>query len=250
MRHETIGNIELTCEDCMDLMAKYPDKYFDLAIVDPPYGVGTVTYMPGERIHAFGGSFDKYEITVGVLDMNQRKKVKVDVVNKNNTYTTGLQFGDENVSPPPAYFKELFRVAKHQIIWGGNYFLLPPSRGFVIWSKPTVTENFSMAMCEFAWMSFNQNAKIFSCPPMGKPGERIHPTQKPVALYKWILSNYAKTGWKILDTHLGSGSHAVACYDMGFHLTACEIDDDYFTSAVKRLKLFTAQGKLDFGGEA
>jgi len=252
MRREVIGNCELSCEDCMELMARYPDGYFDLAIADPPYGVGSITYMPAKRNKTVGGFIDEYNILVATMDMNQRNNVKIDIVHGSCSKNTIKKFGvgDTNVAPGPEYFKELFRVSKNQIICGGNYFLLPPSRGFVIWDKGR-GENFSMAMCEYLWVSFNTNAKIFKCKseqPASSGDPRIHPTQKPVALYKWLLSKYAKPGWKILDTHMGSGSIAIACYDMGFPLTACEIDGDYFTAAVERLRKFAAQGTLDFGG--
>lgn len=135
------------------------------------------------------------------------------------------------------YFNELARVSKNQIIWGGNYFLLPPTRCFLIWRKLTISESFTMAMCEYAWTSFNENAKWIEIAPQGNAGkQRFHPTQKPEKLYAWTLNKYAKKGDKILDTHLGSGSIAIACYDMGFDLTGYEIDKDYYDAAVKRLE--------------
>jgi site-specific DNA-methyltransferase (adenine-specific) len=216
-------------------MKQYPDKHFDLAIVDPPYGVGSVTYMPRTRKKAFGGFIDKYNIEVVTLNANQRKSVKTNVVNNNNTKASKIgNFGDENISPSPEYFEELFRVSRNQIIWGGNYFLLPPTRCFVVWRKH-FPETFSMAMCELAWTSFDGNAKFVECVSSGMPGERIHPTQKPLKVYRYLLSCFAKPGWKILDTHFGSGSIAVACNEMGFNLTASEIDEDYFNAACKRI---------------
>lgn len=144
------------------------------------------------------------------------------------------------------YFKELFRVSKNQIIWGGNYFPLPPTRCFLIWRKLTISDKFSMAMCEYAWTSFNANAKLFEHTPQGtKQDPRFHPTQKPIALYTWILNNYAKEGDKILDTHLGSGSSAIAAYELGYEFTGIEIDEIYYNAAVERLKKHTAQPKLD-----
>ena len=232
-------------EDNMAMMSRYPDKYFDLAVVDPPYGVGDITYMPSSREYAVGGYIDKYEITVATVDMNQRTKLKVDVQHSGLNKKTIKNFGDENVSPSPLYFKELLRVSKHQIIWGGNYFLLPPSRGFLIWRKLTISESFSMAMCEFAWMSFNQNAKWIELAPQGSKGnERFHPTQKPVELYKWCLNNYANQGDKILDTHLGSGSSRIAAYDLGFDFYGCELDKDYYEAQEKRFATHIAQQKL------
>lgn len=226
-------------------MARYPDKYFELAIVDPPYGVGNVVYLDGVRKPALGGFFDEYSATLATLDYNQRKKSKIDVVHSSVSDSTILNFGDENVSPSPEFFRELFRISKNQIIWGGNYFLLPPSRGFVIWRKLTISETFTMSMCEFGWMSFNENAKIFECAPQGsKLDPRIHPTQKPVALYKWLLDKYAKPGDKILDTHLGSGSIAIACHDYGFDLTACELDAEYYNKAMQRINDHCKQIKM------
>jgi len=183
----------------MDLMKQYPDKHFDLAIVDPPYGM------------------------IDHSTRNARKDGKW--VSK---YGEHIKHWD--IAPPPEYFTELFRVSKYQIIWGGNYFNLPPSRNFIVWRKRTISENFSMAMAEFAWSNIPDNAKVFEYHPQDPV--RIHPTQKPVALYKWLLNKYAKQGDKILDTHFGSGSIAVACNELGFNLTASEIDEDYFAKGI------------------
>lgn len=228
--------------DCMDGMKDIPDKFFELAIVDPPYGVGSVTYMPSTRVRAFGGFLDKYQIDIVTLDLNQRKKMKVDVVHNKNSDKTIRNFGDENVSPPPAYFEELFRVSRNQIIWGGNYFILPPSRGFVVWKKTTVSESFSMSMCEYAWMSYNENSKIWEGAPQGTAVDpRIHPTQKPIPLYKWLLKNYAKPGDKILDTHVGSGSSIIACIEYKHDYMGFEIDPDYHKAAQERIEAFESQ---------
>jgi len=155
------------------------------------------------------------------------------------------------ILPPPNkdYFMELFRVSKNQIIWGANHFisLIPyDSPCWIVWDK-LFSENVSFASVELAWTSFNSVSKKYQL--SSRQVYRFHPTAKPVALYKWLLSRYAKAGDKILDTHLGSGSIAVACYDLGFQLTACEIDEDYFSAAVDRLKTFAAQGTFDFGDE-
>jgi site-specific DNA-methyltransferase (adenine-specific) len=199
--------IELKCCDCMDELIKMPDKAYDLAIVDPPYGTG-------DKITAGGTWSSKY--------------------NKSDSQW--------NKAPDQEYFNELFRVSKNQIIWGGNYFSLPPNRGFVIWEKLTISESFSMSMAEYAWMSFDLNSKIFKFRPQNK--NRFHPTQKPVELYKWLLSKYAKSGNKILDTHLGSGSIAIACWDLGFDLTGFEKSEKYFSAAAERLKNHQRQGFL------
>ncbi len=172
----------------------------------------------------FGGIFDKYKIdasrTGGTWAGKYESKVK-----------------HWDIAPKPEYFDELARVSKNQIIWGGNYFLLPPTRCFLVWRKLTISESFSMAMCEYAWTSFNDNAKWIEIAPQNDGGKkRFHPTQKPIKLYHWILNGYAKPGFKILDTHLGSGSIAIACYDMGFDLCGYEIDKDYYDAAVNRLE--------------
>lgn len=203
--------LDLRNMDCMDLMAEYPDKYFDLAICDPPYG------MPKDSTHGRG-------------------KLKNRILNNG-----GVERWD--VAPDDNYFNELFRVSKNQIIWGGNYFNLPGSRGFVIWDKEQPFENFSAA--EFAWMSLQTTSKIYRLAATRTGDEnKIHPTQKPVKLYKWLLDNYANSTDKILDTHLGSGSIAIACHYFGCDLTASEIDKEYYDAAMKRIELCTRQIKL------
>jgi site-specific DNA-methyltransferase (adenine-specific) len=200
--------ITITNEDNMELMALYPDNHFDLAIVDPPYGLG-------DSVVNSGGRFKRYE-------------------NKNGNW--------DNEIPTDDYFNELFRISKNQIIWGGNYFYLNPTKCFLIWDKKQ-PQDVSFASCEFAWTSFNSVAKTFYYRPQGQEN-RFHPTQKPVALYKWILDKYAKEGDKILDTHLGSGSIAIACHDYGYELTACELDKEYFDKAIERITNHTSQQKL------
>lgn len=145
-----------------------------------------------------------------------------------------------DIAPEQEYFDELFRVSRNQIIWGGNYFSLPPCRCFVVWRKTQISENFSMAMCEYAWTSFNGNAKVVEMSSQGQSG-RFHPAQKPVALYKWLLQRYAKEGDTILDTHVGSGSSLIACEDMGYKYIACEIDGEYYRKSVERIERHKAQ---------
>jgi len=198
--------IKITNEDNMELMARYPDKYFDLAIVDPPYGININT---SGRLGHYGGKGKKW---------------------------------DQNI-PEDIYFKELNRVSKNQIIWGGNYFSLPPTRCFLIWDKQQ-PEDVSFASCEFAWTSLDLSAKTFYKRPQNMDIIRIHPTQKPIDLYKWILDKYAKENDKILDTHLGSGSIAIACHDYGFELTACELDKEYYDKSIQRIKDHVAQQRL------
>jgi site-specific DNA-methyltransferase (adenine-specific) len=197
------SSLSLSCEDCMALMRRYPDKHFDLAIVDPPYGIG--------------------------MDGGSRQ------------YNAYEKKGWDKCIPSQEYFAELRRVSRNQIIWGGNYFahLLPPSRCWIMWDK-TIHGN-SFADGELAWASFDKNVRIYPLNICHNQGQRFHPTQKPLKLYQWLLANYAKPGMKILDTHLGSGSHAIACHYAGMHLTACEIDPDYFAAAQERIKRETAQ---------
>jgi site-specific DNA-methyltransferase (adenine-specific) len=199
--------IMVTNEDNMQLMARYPDKYFDLAIVDPPYGIDITSECMGSR---------------KTIKPNKSKKW-------------------DNETPTKEYFIELFRVSKNQIIWGGNYYTLPTSRYFAIWDKGNTMYGRDFAECEYAWVS-KGGTRIYKKNP--KQLERIHPTQKPVALYKWLLDKYAKQGDKILDTHLGSGSIAIACHDYGFELTACELDAEYYEAAKKRFFNHSAQTKL------
>ena len=209
--------------DCMEYMKTLPDKAFELAVVDPPYGNGGGEFSSRNGTR-FGGRFDRYD-----KDKKLRKKSNWDYV------------------PGEDYFKELFRVSKNQIIWGGNYFSLPPCRCFIIWEKTNIPENFSMAMCEYAWCSFNDNAKIIELSSQGITN-RFHPTQKPVALYEWIYSRYAKEGDKILDTHMGSGSSRIAAYNMGFDYVGCEIDKDYFEKEEERFREHSMQINLFLGG--
>ena len=197
--------LTITNEDNMSLMARYPDNHFELAIVDPPYGI------------------DRNGMNMG-----------------NSVFNQDIKKWDKEI-PTDHYFKELFRVSKNQIIWGGNYFPLPQSQYFAIWDKGETMYGRDFAECEYAWVK-KGGTRIFKKGP-NQP-ERIHPTQKPVALYKWLLHNYAKEGDKILDTHLGSGSIAIACHDYGFDLTACELDKEYFDAAMKRINNHTAQGSL------
>ena len=202
--------LKITNEDNMELMARYPDNYFDLAIVDPPYGI----------------------------DITNSGWVK-----SNNNIKTNNNW--DNKIPSKEYFNELKRVSKNQIIWGGNYFLdyLTNTRCFIIWDKQ-IGECTSFASSELAWTSFDKSTKTIYEHPAKHGKNKTHPTQKPIYLYKWILDKYAKQGDKILDTHLGSGSIAIACHDYGFDLTACELDKEYFDKAMQRINNHTAQQKL------
>ena len=186
--------------DCMEGMKGIPDRYFDLAIVDPPYGIG-ISKNPVRQAH--------------------KKKQ-----------------WDNNV-PPSEYFKELARVSKEQIIWGGNYFDLPATQNYIVWDKRQ-PHDFSLAMCELAWCSIQKPIKMFSYSVL-KEKNKIHPTQKPAALYHWLLNNYAKEGDKILDTHVGSASSLIACHDLKFEYLGFELDEDYYNTATERIKKHIAQ---------
>lgn len=195
----------------MALMARYPDNYFDLAIVDPPYGIS--------------------------VNMNAGRKK--DTKSKKRTVKKW-----DNEIPTKEYFDELFRVSKNQIIWGGNYFDLPPTRCFIIWNKNQPWDNFSQA--EFAWTSFDKPAKLFTHSNRGGNNEetKIHPTQKPIYLYDYCLKHFSEDGMKILDTHLGSASIAIASDKYNVELVACDLNKVYFDDAVKRLKNSLSQQKL------
>jgi site-specific DNA-methyltransferase (adenine-specific) len=187
----------VTNEDCMDMMARYSDKFFDLAIVDPPYGIDINS---SGRLGHYGGRGKSWDAAI----------------------------------PDSAYFTELQRVSKNAVIWGGNYFYLPPTRCFLIWDKQQ-PDGVSFASCEYAWTSFDASAKTFYRRPQGDLN-RIHPTQKPTALYEWILTKFGKQGDRILDTHLGSGTHRVAAHKLGYDFFASEIDEDYFKDQEKRFR--------------
>jgi site-specific DNA-methyltransferase (adenine-specific) len=201
----------VTNEDCMALMARYPDNYFELAIVDPPYGININ------------------------ISMGRRKGDKKSDYHK---------FAGNDISiPSKEYFDELFRVSKNQIIWGGNYMteFLKPSPCWLLWDKG-FSEDVTFAQFEMAWTSFLSSAKKFDKHP--SQHNRIHPTQKPIKLYEWLLMKYAKEGDKIIDTHLGSGSSRIASYNLGFDFTACELDTEYFEAQEKRFKQHIAQQRL------
>ena len=191
--------------DCLEAMKDMEDNAFDLAIVDPPYGIGE----DGGKARTRGS-----------------KK------------TNGVKKGWDNNRPDKDFFNELKRVSKNQIIWGGNYFadLLPASRCWIYWQKNMGGD---FADGELAWTSFDKVLKQYT--KRSETFNRIHPTQKPIKLYEWLLMNYAKEGDKILDTHLGSGSSAIACWNLNFDLTAYELDPDYFEATAKRIEKHTRQ---------
>jgi len=194
----------ITNEDNMQLMARYEDNHFDLAIVDPPYGIG---------------------LDCGQIGYSKHKKKDWD-----------------SCSPPKEYFDELFRVSKNQIIWGFNHFLdkLKSTKSVIFWNKH---QNGYFAEGELAWCSIG-TVKYYDRAYQKDIGGKIHPTQKPLQLYEWLLMNYAKEGDKILDTHLGSGSIAIACHNLGYDLTACELDKDYYEASIKRINQHKAQLRI------
>jgi len=196
--------------DCIEFMKSKPDKYYDLAIVDPPYGLG-------KRTTDGGGT-------------NSQIKFMDDIRRTN---------WDDN-APTIEYFEQLFRVSKSQIIWGGNYFDLPPTRTIVCWEKMVAIP--TMSQIEIAWTSFDSPARIVKINNTDK--DRFHPTQKPVKLYRWLLQQYAKQGDKILDTHGGSHTNAIACEIEGFDLDICEIDAEYFQAGVNAFNLHKRQQRL------
>lgn len=216
--------------DCLEAMKEFPDKYFDLAIVDPPYGIGvmTMTYTKEGDQRQWGHSLAKRR--------DYRKQ------------------GEWDIKPKKEYFDELFRVSKNQIIGGGNYFsdMIPPSKSFIVWDKrcnDAMVNSFSD--CEYAWS--NQGvARMFRYVwngmiqgDMKNKEDRFHPTQKPIALYEWILKNYAKSGYKILDTHLGSGSSRIACYNGGYDFWGYEIDKEYFEKQEERFESHISQLRME-----
>lgn len=214
--------ITITNECNFELMKRYPDNYFDLAIVDPPYG------MEGNKFCTINKKFIKKGFKVAEIDRGGE---------------TGYSLGQR---PSKEYFDELFRVSKNQIIFGMQYFtnFLPPKQCVLIWDKKN--HNSRQSSAEIAWTSFNYGVRIFTFDH--RSIEKIHPTQKPIQLYSWIMNHpmntFCKQGDKILDTHLGSGTIAISCHDYGFDLTACEIDRKYYNDAIKRITNHIGQQKL------
>ena len=211
--------IEITNEDCMELLKRTPDNFYDLAICDPPYGIGA-----------------------GSTKFQSGTRKKPSGFHRENDW--------DNSIPNEEYFKELFRVSKNQIIWGGNYMVqyLTISKGWIFWDKKTGDNSYGDG--ELAYTSFDRALKKYDKYWSGANAkekgdlDRVHPTQKPIDLYKFCLHYYAKPNDKILDTHLGSGSIAIACHDYGFNLTACELDKEYFDKAVQRINNHVSQQKL------
>jgi len=208
-----MSSINLHLGDSLEAMRKMPDNAYELAIVDPPYGI------------------DLANMNMGIGNTPKASKAK-------NRKWKAKDW--DSATPTKEYFDELFRVSKNQIIWGGNYFDLPPCKMFILWDKE-IPEGLSFSDCEYAWTSFSGANKMFRYSAYRNKSEKFHPTQKPPQLYEYCLLNYAKEGDKILDTHFGSGSHGIACGNLGFDLDAYELDEDYFNAAHKRIEQHFSQ---------
>ena len=204
------GLITFIHGDCMEVMAGCKENEFELAVVDPPYGL--------ERFKKGGSHVNKYGSENGKWN---------------------------NEKPNKSYFNELFRISKKQIIWGGNNFELPTSEYFIIWQKSNA-EGFSFAMCEMAWTNCNIPAKVFTKLHVQVDEKRIHPTEKPIALYRWIFKNYAKPTDHIFDSHGGSMSSAIAAHMDGLRMTIIELDEEYFQKAIKRFATYESQQTISF----
>lgn len=208
--------IDLRHVDCMEYLATCEDNAFELAIVDPPYGID-------------------------VANMNMGVGKSKQFTNAKNRKWKAKDWDAH--APTQAYFQELSRVSQNRMIWGGNYFDLPPTKHFVFWDKK-IPEGLSFADGEMCWTTFTKAPRVFRHSAYKDKKIKVHPTQKPVKLYEWLLMNYAKEGDRILDTHLGSGSIALACHNLGFNLVGCELDEDYYKAACKRLAQHQAQQRM------
>ena len=233
-----IGKATIYNIDCMELLKATPDKFYDLAIVDPPYGIGESGKSNASRGSAAGANKFKGTRNTTGAGIASTKFIEKDW---------------DSSAPDYEYFNELVRVSKNQIIWGANHFAdrlpCPKSPCWIVWDKVNGETDF--ADSELAYTSFKTAVRNFKFQwngmlqgDMKNKEQRIHPTQKPVKLYEWLLTKYAKQGDKILDTHCGSGSIAIACNNLGFELTACELDKDYYEASIKRIKQATAQERL------
>ena len=218
------GRIIAINADCVDVMRNIGDKQIDLVLTDPPYGGGSKNNnWDNKKRGRFGGWFNKYHIECESTGGSWSKK-----------YQENSNIKHWDFAPDEFCFNEIFRISKEQIIWGGNYFELPATRCFLIWKKLTISENFSMAMAEYAWTSFNKNAKIFEFAP--QDSTRFHPTQKPVQLINWCLNNHSKENDLIFDGFAGSGTTAISCIRTKCRFIGCELDKEYFEKACERIE--------------
>ena len=230
--------------DCIEYMRTLPDKYFDLAVCDPPYGSGNDTKLGGGQkvrrnirpvLQTGTGSRADGERSITTLrnggGQNGSENDSGDTSSRNREQTWGgvLQAPTWDVAPPQLFFDELFRVSKDQIIWGGNYFSLPPTRCFLVWKKTNIAEGFSMAMCEYAWTSFKGNAKVFDYSSLRKDNSgKFHPTEKPQELYAWTYKLFVDKNQTVFDPMMGSQASRIVAYKMGIDYIGCEIDKYYF----------------------
>ena len=226
------------CGDCMDYLPQFLDKHFDLAIVDPPYGINAPKMSMGTNKNR------KHDGYPGESTADRFRNGRLRGCGTLDRIVPNMSYEWDSHPPGKEYFDELFRVSKNQIIWGGNYFDLPPTRGIVAWDKVQPWENFSQF--ELAWTSFDRPALLFRYSNTGGANteRKIHPTQKPVPLYDWLLSKFAKMGDKIIDTHVGSASSLIACYKNGFEYVGMEKDPQIYELASKRLEEYKSQISL------
>ena len=242
--------------DCIEYMRSLPDNAFDIAVCDPPYGKGNddnlvnggaeITAQPTTR--RFGGRFRRYDKPMeqaggrtesALLQASGHTGSADTQVQRTHRFSGGTwaerykiggaEAPQWDVAPPQEFFDELFRISRNQIIWGGNYFSLPPTRCFLVWRKTSISERFSMAMAEYAWTSFTGNAKVFDSPPQRRENSgKFHPTEKPLELYGWIYRNYVKDGETVFDPMMGSQASRISAYKMGIDYVGCEIDKYYY----------------------
>lgn len=224
--------------DCMEFLKTIPNKFYDLAIVDPPYGINA----PNMRM----GTNPNRKDSKGGISVAEKLRLNSGAGKLKNRVLNTMPINWDYSTPSPEYFSELFRVSKNQIIWGGNYFNLPPTSCFVVWDKIQSWENFSQA--ELAWTSFDKPSKVFRFSNRGgnNAEEKIHPTQKPVELYKFLYKHFSKKGIKVIDTHLGGGSNRIAADVAGVDFTGLEIDKNYFDAQQQRYLNYKIQQEIHF----
>lgn len=232
--------------DCMEYMKSVPDKFFDLAVVDPPYGINAPNMSMGTNMNRKHGGYNGESIAQKL----KKRRLNQGAGKLKDRALNSMSCDWDCYPPKKEYFDELFRVSKNQVIWGGNYFDLPPTRGILCWDKIQPWENFSQF--ELAWTSFEVPAAIIHLSNTGGANkeQKIHPTQKPLALYNWVFKKFAKPGYKVIDTHLGSGSSRISAYHLGLDFYSTEIDKEYFDMQEERFRrecleqIQTADGKV------
>lgn len=233
--------------DCLPLMRETPDKYYDLAVVDPPYGINADKMNLGaapKRTRRDGHGSGPSEGTAARLRKGRLNSGGGKL--KNSLLQTSGDIDWDGEIPTPEYFEQLFRISKNQIIWGGNYFPLPPTRCIICWDKMQPWDNFSQ--WEMAWTSFDKPAKLYRISNTGGRNDetRIHPTQKPVKLYARLYTDFAKFGMKVFDSHLGSGSNRIAAANFGMDFTGCEKNRNHYEDQELRWRMYQQNQKLHF----